>query len=289
MALLWNTLATREVNLLQYSMARRYDIREGCAWVNYVRCHDDIGWTFSDEDAGTLWINAYDHRRFLNAFYTGRFEGSFARGLPFQENPKTGDARISGTLASLAGLEKALTEETEAEVALAIRRILLLHNVILTLGGIPLIDLGDEVGTLNDYGYRDDPAKADDSRWVHRPRADAALYARRDDPASVPGRIYRGLRKLIELRKATPLLSGDHPEFIQTGNPHVFGYIRRNGSEAMLFLNNFSEAPQRIGAPILQLAGLGERLVDRVSGARVPLDADLDLAPFQYVWLAAEG
>jgi glycosidase len=105
----------------------------------------------------------------------------------------------------------------------------------------------------------------------------------------VPGRIYRGLRKLIELRKATPLLSGDHPEFIQTGNPHVFGYIRRNGSEAMLFLNNFSEAPQRIGAPILQLAGLGERLVDRVSGARVPLDADLDLAPFQYVWLAAEG
>ncbi|MDY6868595.1 MAG: alpha-glucosidase C-terminal domain-containing protein, partial [Chloroflexota bacterium] len=289
MALLWNTLATREVNLLQYSMAQRYDIAEGCAWVNYVRCHDDIGWTFSDEDAGALWINAYDHRQFLNAFYTGRFEGSFARGLPFQENPKTGDARISGTLASLAGLEKALTEETEAEVTLAIRRILLLHNVILTTGGIPLIYLGDEVGTLNDYGYRDDPAKADDSRWVHRPAADAERYAQRNDPATVPGRIYQGLRQLIELRKATPLLAGDHPEFIQTGNPHVFGYIRRSGSEAILFLNNFSEEVQRIGAPILQLAGLGERLADRVSGTRVPLDRDLELAPFQYVWLATEG
>jgi glycosidase len=289
MALLWNTLATREVNLLQYSMAQRYDIREGCAWVNYVRCHDDIGWTFSDEDAGALWINAYDHRQFLNAFYTGRFEGSFARGLPFQENPKTGDARISGTLASLAGLEKALAEETEAEVELAIRRILLLHNVILTTGGIPLIYLGDEVGTLNGYGYRDDPAKADDSRWVHRPAADADLYAQRNDPESVPGRIYQGLRRLIELRKATPLLAGDHPEFIQTGNPHVFGYIRRDGSEAMLFLNNFSEETQRIGAPILQLAGLGERLVDRVSGAHVPLDRDLELEPFQFVWLAEKG
>jgi amylosucrase len=277
------------VNLLQYSMAARYSIREGCAWVNYVRCHDDIGWTFSDEDAGALWINAYDHRQFLNAFYTGRFEGSFARGLPFQENPKTGDARISGTCASLAGLEKALTEEAAVEVTLAIRRILLLHNVILTTGGIPLIYLGDEVGTLNDYGYRDDPAKADDSRWVHRPRADADLYVQRNDPETVPGRIYQGLRHLIELRKATPLLAGDHPEFIQTGNPHVFGYIRRDGSEAMLFLNNFSEAPQRIGAPILQLAGLGERLVDRVSGARVPLDEDLELAPFQYVWLAEKG
>ncbi len=289
MALLWNTLATREVNLLQYSMAARYSIREGCAWVNYVRCHDDIGWTFSDEDAGALWINPYDHRQFLNAFYTGRFEGSFARGLPFQENPKTGDARISGTCASLAGLEKALTEETGAEVTLAIRRILLLHNVILTTGGIPLIYLGDEVGTLNDDSFRDDPAKADDSRWVHRPKADMELYARRDDPQSVPGRIYQGLRRLIALRKATPLLSGDHPEFIQTGNPHVFGYLRRREGEAMFFLNNFSEETQRIGAPILQLAGVGERLVDRVSGARVPLDEDLELAPFQYVWLAAEG
>jgi len=108
MALLWSTLATREVNLLYQSMQKRFNIPKRCAWVNYVRCHDDIGWTFSDEDAAALGINAFDHRLFLNAFYTGRFEGSFGRGLAFQENPKTGDARISGTCASLAGLEKAL-------------------------------------------------------------------------------------------------------------------------------------------------------------------------------------
>ncbi len=83
----------------------------GCAWVNYVRVHDDIGWTFDDAAAQRLGINGYDHRRFLNAFYTGKFPGTFARGLPFQENPRTGDARISGTCASLAGLEKALREE----------------------------------------------------------------------------------------------------------------------------------------------------------------------------------
>ena len=98
-----------------------HDSRRHCAWVNYVRCHDDIGWTFSDEDAARLGDQRLRSPPFLNAFYTGRFAGSFARGLPFQENPKTGDCRISGTCASLAGLEKALHEETENEVDLAMQ------------------------------------------------------------------------------------------------------------------------------------------------------------------------
>ncbi len=108
MALLWESLATREVKLLQHSMRERFKIDSACAWVNYVRCHDDIGWTFDDGNAAQVGINGFGHRQFLNAFYTGRFPGSFARGLPFQENPRTGDCRISGTCASLAGLEQAL-------------------------------------------------------------------------------------------------------------------------------------------------------------------------------------
>ncbi|NTW13151.1 MAG: amylosucrase, partial [Anaerolineales bacterium] len=126
MALLWNSLATRKVRLLSKALAERFQIHPETAWVNYVRVHDDIGWTFSDEDAAVLGINPRDHRNFLNEFYRGRFPGSFARGLPFQENPKTGDCRISGTCASLAGLEKALIEEGPGEVELAIRRILLI-------------------------------------------------------------------------------------------------------------------------------------------------------------------
>ncbi len=193
MALLWESLATRKVNLLNTSLAGRFQIDPQCAWVNYVRCHDDIGWTFSDEDAARIWINGFDHRRFLNAFYTGRFDGSFARGLPFQENPETGDARISGTCASLAGLEKAIMDETTTDVDLAIRRISLIHSIIITIGGIPLIYLNDEIGLLNDYGYRDDPAKAHDSRWVHRSvtnwekvalRQDQELYRRANIPKS---------------------------------------------------------------------------------------------------------
>ena len=101
MALIWESLATRDVSLLAQALERRHNIPDGTAWVNYVRSHDDIGWTFADEDAAELGINGFDHRRFLNSFYVNRFPGSFARGVPFQDNPRTGDCRISGTTASL--------------------------------------------------------------------------------------------------------------------------------------------------------------------------------------------
>ncbi len=285
MALLWNTLATREVNLLTYSMDKRYNIPNRCTWVNYVRCHDDIGWTFSDEDAAELGINAYDHRRFLNEFYTGRFEGSFARGLTFQQNPKTGDARISGTCASLAGLEKALREETKKEVDLAIRRILLIHNVIFSIGGIPLIYLGDEIGTLNDYDYKDNPKKMDDSRWAHRPPADPKRYAQRNNTASIPGRILQGFQLLADLRKSTPAVGGEDPVFIKTGNSHVFGFIRRSKSQQILFLNNFSDDPQTVSGNVLRLLGAGYQCQDLVTAQMVKIKESLVLAPFQFVWL----
>ncbi len=246
MALLWNSLATREVNLLAQALEERFILPQGTAWVNYVRCHDDIGWTFSDEDAARLGINGYDHRRFLNEFYRGRFTGSFARGVPFQENPKTGDCRISGTCASLAGLEKALTEEGPEEVDLAIKRILLLHFVVMTAGGVPLIYLGDEIATLNDYSYLEDPKHKNDSRWVHRPAADPVRYQQRLDANSLPGRVYQNLRELIELRKALPGLAGGELEVIDTRSGSVLGFARIHQGKRLLILANFSEREHAI-------------------------------------------
>jgi glycosidase len=252
MALLWNSVATRKVRLLSQALATRFKIHRETAWVNYVRVHDDIGWTFSDEDAAILGVNGYDHRRFLNEFYRGRFEGSFARGLPFQENPKTGDCRISGTCASLAGLEKALNEERPNEVELAIRRILLIHGVILMAGGIPLIYLGDEIGTLNDYTFRDDPAHERDSRWVHRPRADWEKYARRNDPNCVEGRVYLGLQNLITLRKGHEAFAGGELEIIPTENDHMLGLMRKHAGKRAVIFANFSEYSQTIPARIFE-------------------------------------
>lgn len=284
MALLWNSLATRQVDLLNQALRERNRLPSGTAWVNYVRCHDDIGWTFSDEDAHRLNIDGYAHRRFLNEFYTGRFPGSFARGLPFQENPRTGDARISGTTASLAGLEKALAEETPAEVELSIRRILLVHAVILTTTGIPLIYLGDECGVLNDYSFRLDPKLADDSRWVHRPQLDWNIMERRNNEETVEGRLYGRLKRLVELRKGNPAFAGEELDVMLTGNEHVLGYVRQAGGQRVLVLANFSETEQELAANQLRLYGLGYRFTDLLAGSDIAY-GNMTLAPYGFVCL----
>jgi amylosucrase len=288
MALLWNSLATREVRLLRQSMSHRFAIDPQCAWVNYVRCHDDIGWTFDDVDAARLGINGFDHRNFLNFFYTGRFEGSFARGLPFQENPRTGDARISGSLASLSGLEQALQSGDPAEIDLAIGRIVLLHAVIMSIGGIPLIYLGDEVGWVNDYTYRSDPARAPDSRWVHRPRIDWSKMDRRTDAATVEGRIFARLLRLIELRKQTPAFSGNDMQVAPFRNDHVFGFVRSGGGQRVLVLVNFTERSQSVDANEVRLYGLNYSFQELVGGSALQLDGgEIPLQPYQVMWLLA--
>jgi amylosucrase len=289
MALLWESLATRKVGLLQHSLRGRFKIDPQCAWVNYVRCHDDIGWTFDDADAKEVGIDGFGHRQFLNAFYTGRFPGSFARGLPFQENPRTGDCRISGTCASLAGLEKALREETAAEAELAVRRILLMHGIILSIGGIPLLYLGDETGTLNDYDFREERAKARDSRWAHRPAADWERMARRSDPGAVEARIYGGLKGLIAVRRECPAFGRGEMLVVDSGNPQVFGYVRQGDGARVLALANFSEREQRVAANTVRLHGLSYAFTDLVTGQAVSAEDDLVLEAYRFVWLMAAG
>ncbi|MES2093850.1 MAG: alpha-amylase family glycosyl hydrolase [Actinomycetota bacterium] len=275
MALIWSSLATRDVGLLAQALERRHEIAPGTAWVNYVRSHDDIGWTFADEDAAELGINGSDHRRFLNSFYVNRFEGSFARGVPFQDNPRTGDCRISGTTASLAGLE--------ANDAGAIDRILLAHSIVLSTGGIPLLYLGDEVGQLNDYGYLEVPAHADDSRWVGRPLYPTASYATRADPTTDAGRIYQGLSRLIEVRGYTSEFTGGRLVPFDTHNPHVLGYQRPGPDTTVLVLVNFSDGPAEITAETL--SGMPDRGTDLVDGHGVTLSGGVTLGAHRFLWV----
>lgn len=278
MALLWESLATRDVSLLKHSMRRRFALPEGCTWVNYVRCHDDIGWTFADEDAWELGINGFDHRQFLNQFYTGQFAGSFARGVPFNYNPRTLDMRISGMCASLAGLEAALDDDNDLHREYALRRIELIHSVILSAGGIPLIYLGDEIAMLNDYSYREDPDKLDDSRWVHRLPFDWERAALREDATNMPGRVFQTLRTLIDLRRRLSVFANGDTHFIETHNPHVLGYVRGG---TVLVLANFSEHEQSV-----RLGWMPKNATDLIAGGTVQQYAPVELEPYQFVWLA---
>lgn len=288
MALLWESLATSEIKLLDHSMRHRFQLPQGTAWVNYLRSHDDIGWTFDDNDARWEWIDPSGHRMFLNQFYMGRFPGSFARGMPFQENPVTGDARISGTLASLAGLEQAIQAADEQQIELAVRRILLLYSIILSIGGIPLLYLGDEVGALNDYTFVSDPYKAGDSRWVHRPKTDWNwLEQVQNDPSSPHNHIFAALMHLIALRRQQPAIYDSETEFVETGNGHLFGYVRHGGSQRLFVVANFSAHPQEMDANQLRVYGASYHFTDQISGQKFTAGQPLRIEPYQCVWLEA--
>ena len=285
MALLWNSLATRDVSLLRHALNKRFELPQGCAWVNYVRCHDDIGWVFSDDDAIEQGIKPDDHRRFLTDFFVGRFEGSFAQGQVFQENPVTKDARVSGTAASLAGLEQALEDRDDAEIELAIQRILLLYGVSFTIGGIPMLYLGDELGMLNHYLYEDDPEKVGDSRWLHRIKFDWGVAEQRGNRNSIVGKIYAGMLRLTQLRQQNLAFTRAETEIIDAGNKHVLGYFRHHSEQSVLVLANFSEDPQIISAKRLRLLGLRKTISDIVAGRTVIATEQLEMEPYQMMVL----
>jgi amylosucrase len=290
MALLWESLATRKVSLLVQTLGHRHRLPKNTTWVNYLRCHDDIGWTFDDRDAEAIGVNAYDHRNFLNAFYTGQFAGSFARGVPFQENRETGDMRISGTMASLAGLEQAVEDDDEAKKEMAIRRMLLLHGITLSIAGIPLLYLGEEWGMLNDYEFVKDPAKAGDTRWIHRPKMKWDYLDELDDHVesgngSIRKRIFRSTQKLISLRKTLPALSGQNMELMATANVHVLGYVRIREGNRLIVLANFSENPQTLEGNMLRTVGFGRFFRDVIKGRTYATSESLTLEPYQILWL----
>ncbi len=289
MALLWDALATRDVRVLHHAMRHRYEIPEGCGWVNYVRCHDDIGWAFADDDVEAVGFTPDEHRRFLTRFYTGRFEGSFARGAPFQEDPRTGDARVSGMAASLTGVEKALDEQDDKEIDLGIHRLLLLHGVIITMGGIPLLYLGDEIAMLNDYAYDKHPDKVGDSRWLHRPTFDWERAEQRHELDSIPGRVFQGLSRLIQLRQQNLAFAHGDTELVETGNEHVFGFVRSDEGSVVFVLANFTEAQQTLEARRLRQMGMRKTMVDLYAGHMITATQELLMEPYQLMVLSRVG
>ncbi|MCB9784592.1 MAG: amylosucrase [Candidatus Omnitrophica bacterium] len=286
MALLWEALATRDVRVLRKAMQKGFPIPSGCSWVNYVRCHDDIGWGFADDEVKAVGFNPADHRRFLNRFYTGKFEGTFARGLPFQEDSRTGEARVSGTCASLAGLERALEMNDAEEIDFAVARILLLHGIIMTIGGIPLIYLGDELGMVNNYDYESDPDKIGDSRWIHRFPFDWENAENRTDSETVTGRIYQGLLQLAQLRRQNLAFTRAETDIVDTGNHHVFGYFRNHENRTAFVVANFSEREQAVEAWRLRQLGLRKTMIDLVSGRTIIAARQLILEPYQFMVLS---
>ena len=283
---LWSSLASRDTRLMTHALGRFPNKPANAAWATYARCHDDIGWAIADEDAAAVGLDAGAHRSFLSDYYSGAFGGGHARGAVFEENPATGDRRISGTTASLAGLELALETGDEALLETAVGRVILCYALIFGYGGIPLIYMGDELGLTGDHSYVDDPNHRDDNRWMHRPRMDWRKAARRTSPGTVEHALFSGLRTLVEARKQTPHLhAATSVEVLDELHPCVFSFVRRHPLGPLLALHNFTEETRYVSLDLPRGLGMSSP-VDRISG-RAPrvLEDDVELAPYEVLWL----
>jgi amylosucrase len=241
MALQWDALATGDTRVM---LAAQHEILQkpyGTSWITYTRCHDDIGLGYDDYMIEQTGYNPYEHRKFLKNYYSGVQEGSPARGALFSVNPKTQDARISGSLASLCGLETALQQHNENSIELSVRKILLMQAHSFFIGGVPMIFYGDEAGYTNDYSYLQDPGKSYDNRWMHRPIIDWEKNNNISIEGTIEHRIFSSTQKLISIRKKLSVVA-DHKNmnWLTPHNVHIAGYLRSSSDKKLYCLFNFS-------------------------------------------------
>lgn len=240
MALQWDALATGDTRVM---LAAQHEILQkpyGTTWVTYTRCHDDIGLGYDDYMIKQAGFDPFEHRRFLKDFYSGNHPNTPAKGALFSVNPKTNDARISGSLASLCGLEKAIESNDAVAMDYAIKRIIMMQAHSFFIGGIPMIFYGDEAAYTNDYSYLNDPGKNYDNRWMHRPVIDWGKNKKAEKENSVEGKVFSATKKLISLRKKITAV-GDFKNltWLTPHNIHVAGYLRTFEQQKLYCLFNF--------------------------------------------------
>ena len=242
MASTWNTIATKDVGLLRRQMDQVCALPNEYVFLNYLRCHDDIGWGLDYDWLKQFGIEEVPHKKYLNVVLTGRGYGSDARGELYNDDPRLGDARLCGTTASLCGLETALYENNPDKVKQAVACDLMLHAYLLIQSGIPVLYSGDEVGQLNDYSYKEDPDKCADSRYLHRGKFQWEKLKETDKNYRVSMEIFHTIRKMEQIREQHPVFNGKADVWtFDTGYSHVLGIGRYLDGEEIRAYFNFSE------------------------------------------------
>ncbi len=281
----WNAFATRDVRLIEIDQMK-FDLPTHGTWMNYIRCHDDIGWGLNEEALSSLGFDPFSHKQFLINFYNGSFKGSFAKGKNYQFNKQTLDARTNGTLASLLGLEKALEEHDQFGYEESIKRIDMINALMFFLPGIPLLYSGDELGILNDYDHVNDIHKTD-GRWIHRPVFPWHEIDLIQDKYTYQGHIYSHIKKLGIIRKSEKLLhSSVRLQSFPSHNIHVFIGVKQMNDELMIGLFNFSENHQYVNLKQIIINGGTSLYKDLFQGKVFDIkNMNINLYPYEFLWL----
>lgn len=279
MATTWNSIATRDIRLLKKQMDIVSRLPKQYTFLNYLRCHDDIGWGL-DFDTMKQWgMEEPSHKRYLNDYFTGKIAGSISRGELYNDDPVTQDARFCGTTASMCGIEAAGFEGNAEKMQTAIQEDLMLHAYMLTQSGIPMLYSGDELGQVNDYSYKDDAEKASDSRYLHRGAFQWTLADKRKDLSTVQGQLFQMLNRLEQIRRQENVFSQEAEVYTyDVHNDSILGILREYKGERFIALFNFSENEQTAW---MQEEGIFRNLVN---GEIVEVK-DPVLKGYEFVWM----
>jgi amylosucrase len=284
MVQVWSMLATGDVRLTSRALSAIPLAPASSTWICYLRCHDDIGWAIDDEDASAVGLSGPAHRHFLSDWYSGLYPTSPARGLTFQQNVATGDRRISGTVASLVGLESAASPDA---MDTAVSRLLVAYAIIFAWGGIPVLWSGDELAMLNDPGWAREAGHSDDNRWAHRPRLDWDLARGVHDPTTLASQVFGGLAHLAQVRAGLPHLHACVPsEVLDIEDWGVMGTLRRHPVGPMIGLYNVTDGSRSVSAVRVAKLGL-KHPFNAISSRFVEPDDEgkLWLPPYAAWWL----
>ena len=264
----WHTVATRDTRLLRKQLDAVNSLPKDSVFLNYLRCHDDIGWGLDFDTLKQWGFEEVAHKKYLNRYFQGYEGGSNSRGELYNDDPTTGDARFCATTASLCGIEKAGFAQDAAAMERAIRLNLTLHAMMLLQSGIPMLYSGDEIAQVNDYSYKNDPNKAQDSRYVHRGKLNWTLAAHCEDTATPEGQVFTGLRKLENLRRSHPAFDLNADVWtLDTGDDAVLAIGRYADAEKIIGVFNFSEFDK----PLSLLYDKGD-FTDLLTGAHYTLN-----------------
>ena len=279
MATTWHTVATRDIRLLRKQMDIVCSLPREYTFLNYLRCHDDIGWGLDYATLKEWGMEEVPHKKYLNDYFQGKVEGSVSRGELYNEDPVTGDARFCATTASMCGVESAGFEQDEEKMNWAIRKDLMLHAYMFTQSGIPMLYSGDEIGQVNDYTYKDDPDKAPDSRYIHRGKFNWDLVDNIRDKASVQGRIFNGLEKLEKIRRTEPVFNTDAEVYTKDySDTSILWIVRRAEGEELHAVFNFSDEGKTIWMPEKEV------YTDLVTGVTEEVDT-VELSGWDFIWM----
>jgi amylosucrase len=240
MALQWDALASGRVSMMMAAQTVLAEKPYGTTWITYTRNHNDISLDFDDSMILESGFTPHAHREYLKEFFSGTFPGSTASGAIFHANDGTPEARISGTLASLCGLEKAIKEKNEHQISISIQKILLMQANSCFAGGMPMLFYGDETGYLNDYSFQKTD-KTHDNRWMHKPLIDWEKIKLARQEGTIENRIYSGTKKLLSIRtKLAVVADVNNTRWLPRHNIHIAGFVRNGREKALFCIFNYS-------------------------------------------------